>query len=303
VLFGCGNRNLLNQGGVAVVGSRNAADQEVAFATKLGNDAALQGLSTVSGGARGVDEAAMLGALDREGMVVGVLADGLLRAATSARYRNHLMANNLVLVSPFNPEAGFDVGHAMARNRYIYSLSDAAIVVSSGRDKGGTWNGAIENLKEGWVPLWVKLHPDVDSGNAELVRRGARWLPDDGLGLAALVAGMDGPRLSERTARGLSDAPSIVPQARRDPAGVAAPYAAQETTAPALPKALPMQATSESSPAPREEALFSFYDLFLCRLQDLTSKVPLTAEQLLRARFEPQAARANRRMRSKMEAA
>ncbi|HEX9584984.1 MAG TPA: DNA-processing protein DprA, partial [Gammaproteobacteria bacterium] len=118
VLFGCGNRQLLSQDGIAVVGSRDASDADLAYTARLGGEIAMQGYSVVSGGARGVDESAMQGALDQEGTVIGVLADRLLRAATSAKYRKGLMANNVVLVSPFNPEAGFDAGNAMARNKY-----------------------------------------------------------------------------------------------------------------------------------------------------------------------------------------
>src|SRR5438445_13520981 len=95
----------------------------------------------VSGGASGVDESAMLGALQANGLAVGVLADRLLRAATSIKYRDMLMADRLVLVSPFNPEAGFDVGNAMARNRYIYCLAVAEVVSTVLAGKGGTWSG------------------------------------------------------------------------------------------------------------------------------------------------------------------
>jgi predicted Rossmann fold nucleotide-binding protein DprA/Smf involved in DNA uptake len=176
VFFGCGDRQLLNRGGLTVVGSRNASEKDLDFAHKLGGKSAEAGCSVVSGGARGVDESAMLGALEREGTVIGVLADRLLRGATSSKYRAALMRKNLVLVSPFNPEAGFDVGNAMARNKYVYCLSDAAVVVHSGV-KGGTWSGALENLAHGWVPLWVKPTDDGNSGNAHLVSKGARWLP------------------------------------------------------------------------------------------------------------------------------
>ncbi|MCL4371009.1 MAG: DNA-protecting protein DprA [Chloroflexi bacterium] len=188
VIFGCGNRNLLDQGGIAVVGSRDANPDDLACTTLLGQTAAQQGLSVISGGARGVDETAMLAALECDGTAVGVLSDSLLRLATSAKYRKFLMANNLVLVSPFNPEAGFDVGNAMARNKYVYCLSDAAVVVSSTLGKGGTWNGAVEDLKHRWVPLWVKSRLDGESGNAELVRKGARWLPEGELDMAALFS-------------------------------------------------------------------------------------------------------------------
>jgi predicted Rossmann fold nucleotide-binding protein DprA/Smf involved in DNA uptake len=196
VLFGCGNRRLLDQGGIAVIGSRAASEEDLAYTSHLGAEIASQGFSVVSGGARGVDEAAIAGALEREGTAVGVLSDSLLRATTTAKYRQGLMAKNLALVSPFNPEAGFDVGNAMARNKYVYCLADAAVVVATSKESGGTWNGAIEDLKRGWIPLWVKRHDDPDSGNAALVERGAKWLPGGDLNVSSLAsqepAGRDG---------------------------------------------------------------------------------------------------------------
>lgn len=178
VLFGCGNRALLNKGGIAAVGSRNTSNEDLSYSRGLGEKAAKEGYSIISGGARGIDETAMLGALEAEGTVVGVMADSLLKASSSAKYRKYLMNNNLVLISSFYPEAGFNVGNAMQRNKYIYSLSDAAIAVHSGQ-KGGTWNGVIENLNKIHVPMWIKETKDPDAGNAELVRKGGAWLSSD----------------------------------------------------------------------------------------------------------------------------
>ncbi|MXY50928.1 MAG: DNA-processing protein DprA [Gammaproteobacteria bacterium] len=176
VLFGCGNKSLLNASGIAVVGSRHAEDSDIAYAERIGSQAAQCGQLVVSGGAAGVDHAAMFGALNAEGTAIGVLAEGLLRAATSKRYRSYLMSGDLALVSPFNPEARFVVGNAMARNKYIYCLAHEAVVVSSTPDSGGTWKGAVENLKKRWVPLAVKRTETVDSGNPRLVELGGRWL-------------------------------------------------------------------------------------------------------------------------------
>ena len=177
VLFGCGNRTLLQHGGLAIVGSRDASKDDLTFTERLADIAASQGYAIVSGGARGVDQRAMFGSLENEGTAVGVLADSLLRSATSVKYRKFLLSNNLVLISPNNPELGFNVGKAMSRNRYVYCLGDAAIVVSSAAGKGGTWNGAIEGVKAGWVPVWVKQSSHSTSGNSDLVARGAHWLP------------------------------------------------------------------------------------------------------------------------------
>lgn len=178
VLFGCGNKALLNAGGLAVIGSRNASESDLAFTDQVGAKAAAEGIAIVSGGARGVDETAMLGALKQGGVVIGVMADSLLKAATSSKWRKGLMDDHAVLVSPFYPEAGFSAGNAMARNKYIYCLADSSLVIHSGK-KGGTLNGAEENLKKAWVPLWVKQTTDKDAANADLARKGGRWLEAD----------------------------------------------------------------------------------------------------------------------------
>ncbi|CAA9892636.1 DNA-processing protein DprA [Candidatus Methylobacter favarea] len=178
VLFGCGNKALLNSGGLAVIGSRNASESDLSFTEQVGAKAAAGGIAIVSGGARGVDEAAMLGAVKSGGPVIGVMADSLLRAATSAKWRKGLMDGNTVLVSSFYPEAGFSAGNAMARNKYIYCLADSSLVIHSGK-KGGTLNGAEENLKKGWVPLWVKPTDDKNAANADLVAKGGRYCESD----------------------------------------------------------------------------------------------------------------------------
>ena len=181
VLFGCGDITLLNQPGCAVVGSRNASEGDLTFSRQIAAKVASAGFNLISGGARGIDEAAMLGALQHNGAAIGVVSDSLLTAATSAKWRKGLMAGKLLLLSPFYPEAGFTVGNAMARNRYVYCLARSALVVHAG-NKGGTLAGAEENLRKQWVPLWVKPTDDVQASNAQLVTQGGQWCaahPDD----------------------------------------------------------------------------------------------------------------------------
>lgn len=270
VLFGCGDRGLLSRGGIAVVGSREASEDDLAFAARLAGQAAAHGFSVVSGGARGIDETAMLGALQARGTAVGVLADSLLRAATSAKFRPGLMSSDLVLVSPFNPEAGFDVGNAMARNKYIYCLADAAAVVCSTREKGGTWNGAVEDLRHGWVPLLVQPASAPSSGNGELVRLGARWLPEGELDPAMLAeAAPQPPRPAQE---GLFEVePRIAAVPEQGGSGKVAAQRGGDNDA--EPVGAP--------PSPHVPADLSFYDLFLARLRALTAETPTTLESLL----------------------
>ncbi|MBX8492646.1 DNA-protecting protein DprA [Pseudomonas cichorii] len=189
VLFGCGNASLLNQLGISVVGSRNASHADLDYARTFGQHLAQAGLNVISGAAKGIDEESMLGGLEGEGSAVGVMADSLFKAATSSKWRQGLMAKKLVLVSPFSPEAGFNAGNAMARNKYIYCMSQASVVVHSGH-KGGTWTGAVENLKKSWVPLWVHRSMDTEAGNPLLVNQGGQWLNDhtESLDVRALLS-------------------------------------------------------------------------------------------------------------------
>jgi predicted Rossmann fold nucleotide-binding protein DprA/Smf involved in DNA uptake len=178
LFYGAGDRKKLDTKALAVVGSRNAGEEDLHFARQLGHSAAQQGWSIVSGGARGVDEASMRGAIEAQGTVIGVVADSLLKTATSHKYRDAIQRSDIVLLCPYHPESGFSGPNAMSRNKHVYCLSRAAVVVCSDTGKGGTWAGATEDLKKKWVPVWVKHQADARSGNRALLERGALALPD-----------------------------------------------------------------------------------------------------------------------------
>lgn len=178
VLYGVGDIDLLLRGGLAVVGSRNIDNQGKTFTRKIAEESAREGVQIVSGSARGVDQIAMLEALEAGGTVVGVLADSLLKAAVSGKYRAGIREKRLVLVSPFFPDVRFNVGNAMARNKYIYALADFALVVNAEKNKGGTWAGAAEELKRDVArPVFVRCGEGLPEGNQALLELGARPFP------------------------------------------------------------------------------------------------------------------------------
>ena len=143
----------------------------------------------ISGGAKGIDRAAMEGALQAGGAVAGVMADSLERAALARDNREPLMDGRLVFISPYDPAAGFNVGHAMQRNKIIYALADAALVVTSDFEKGGTWAGAIEQLERlRFVPVFVRNGVNGGKGNSALLQRGARSWPNPRDGAELLAA-------------------------------------------------------------------------------------------------------------------
>lgn len=178
LLYGCGEPALLESGGVAIVGSREIDDAAISFTRDLAQACAREQLTVVSGGARGVDQHAMLAAVEADGKAAGVVSDSLARSSTAANARDALREGRLTLVSPFDPEAGFNVGNAMSRNKLIYALADYGVVVSSGYDEGGTWTGAIEQLEKlKFVPVFARDGAEMPEGNKRLLKKGALPLP------------------------------------------------------------------------------------------------------------------------------
>lgn len=179
VLYGCGEMGLLETGGLAVVGSRHVDDSLIEYTLQIGQLAARANRTLVSGGARGIDQAAMRGALEAGGRVCGVLADSLEKTAMNRENRNMLLDGQFTLISPYDPSAGFNVGNAMQRNKLIYAMSDAALVASSDFNKGGTWAGAVEQLdKLHFVPIYIRSTHDGSVGLDELKKKGALLWPN-----------------------------------------------------------------------------------------------------------------------------
>ena len=201
LLYGAGDPQLLSGGGIAVVGSRDADEEALEYTQSLVRTCARHGIQVVSGGARGIDSAAMQTVLEAGGTAVGVLADSLGKTSLSGRYREALMEKMLVLVSPYDPSSGFNVGNAMGRNKYVYALADLGLVVSTSAGKGGTWEGALEALKKQYV--YVRMNGSIPEGNRRLLELNALAFPeppwDD---LAQVILGINTKPLPSETVQG-----------------------------------------------------------------------------------------------------
>jgi predicted Rossmann fold nucleotide-binding protein DprA/Smf involved in DNA uptake len=174
VLFGAGPLALVERKGVAIVGSRAVSEDDAAgkFTERIAELSARDKLNVVSGGAKGVDIISMRTVLQRDGKAIGVMSDSLAKKIREREARQYVSEERLLLLSPFHPDTGFQVANAMSRNKVIYALADYAVVVSSDFEKGGTWAGAIENLRHKYAPLFVRTGDDVPEGNRKLLDKG-----------------------------------------------------------------------------------------------------------------------------------
>ncbi len=192
VLFGAGEVGLLHTPGIGVVGSRDVDQAGAEVATEVARAAVALGYPVVSGGARGIDQLAMNAAYLAGGAVIGVLADSLIGRIRKPEVLEALHAGTTCLVSQQVPTAGFSPASAMSRNKLIYALSVATVVVASAEDSGGTWAGAVEAIRAGNGTVIVWRGKGEGAGNEALEKRGGhRMVSVDHLG--DLVRSCDPP--------------------------------------------------------------------------------------------------------------
>mgnify|MGYP000066259996 FL=1 len=199
ILYGCGDVNLLHYGGLAVVGSRKVDNELITYTQNIACLSAKAQKMIISGGAKGVDSAAMYGALEANGWACGVLADGLEKATLNPDNYLYLQNSKLVLISACDPKSGFNIANAMQRNKYIYALADAALVVNSDLNKGGTWSGAVEQLdKAPQIPIYIRSTGSQSDGLNALKNKGALlWTnPNEMKGFLDIFHSVDFPHAS-----------------------------------------------------------------------------------------------------------
>jgi DNA processing protein len=173
LLFAKGNLDLLKFPGIGVSGARKAAEESLAQITHLCEEIAGQLWIIVSGGARGVDEAAHLAAIRSGPGTIIVLPTGILRFKARKELRKHFDEGKVLLLSEFPPEQGWSTGCAMQRNKITAALSHGLILVEPGA-KGGTGGTGRIALKM-YVPLYLLWNESTWGEGAEIfLRTGAQ---------------------------------------------------------------------------------------------------------------------------------
>lgn len=170
ILYYAGNLSLLSNKGVAIVGSRDIDEAALRFTEKLSRRCTNDGLNIISGGARGVDSIAENVANQSDGTTVIFVADSLEKKIRQKETREAIMKKQSIILSSFRPDMPFKTYAAMERNKYVYALSHLVVVISSDYNKGGTWAGATENLKRGWVSMFVRSEDEIPKGNIDLLK-------------------------------------------------------------------------------------------------------------------------------------
>ena len=181
VLYTKGNKQILQENSVAIVGSRDASNLALQFTDNVAKRMSKEYKVIVSGFAKGVDKQALDSAIKYKGQSIIVLPQGILTFESGFKtYYKQILEGNVLVFSIFQPKAGWSTELAMARNTIIYGLAKEIYVAESkasksrqGNDtKGGTWAGAIDGLKKG-RKVYVRLPESTEkNNNLELIQKG-----------------------------------------------------------------------------------------------------------------------------------
>lgn len=169
--------------GVAVAGARDAPEEALALARRLGVACAHNDLTVVSGGANGIDSAAQCAALGASGASVFLLPFGL--DTREARSLTENLSGRALLLSAAHPSARFSPALAMTRNQALYAMASVAAVFGPKEGRGGTWTGARDALRRGKPPVMV--FSGYGAGDSALIAAGGLSVLGE-KGIAAIIA-------------------------------------------------------------------------------------------------------------------
>lgn len=173
LLYVKGNKQIMQEKSIAIVGSRNTSEISLQFTDNIAKLASKEYKVIVSGFAKGVDKQALDSAIKYKGQSIIVLPQGIMTFGSGyKKYYTQIIDGDVLVLSTFHPKAPWKVELAMARNPIIYGLA-AEIYVAESSDKGGTWSGVIDGLRKNRKIFVRKPEDSEKNANHLLIQKGA----------------------------------------------------------------------------------------------------------------------------------
>jgi DNA processing protein len=158
---------------IAIVGSREPTEPARAFARDLAAQCARAGAVVVSGGARGIDEAAHVGALTSGGQTWVVWPNGSASDFPKNRFEFAARAraqgkDNVTFIWPFEPTTDVKRYRYLTRNGVLTALAHVVVIIEARLGSGtlNTYGWAKDIGRETWV---VPLAPWAENSEGSLL--------------------------------------------------------------------------------------------------------------------------------------
>ena len=177
VIYIMGNKKILSQNGIAIVGSRNCSLYGQKIAKYLSYQLAKKGIHIISGLARGIDTFSHIGTLQAKGKTIAVLGSGLdvIYPPENAKLAEKIVESGGCLVSEYIVGTKPLGEHFPARNRIISGLASGVVVVEASEKSGSliTVDFALEQGKNVYAVPGNINSPNSLGTNA-LIKQGAK---------------------------------------------------------------------------------------------------------------------------------
>ena len=182
LLYVKGNKQILQEKSIAIVGSRDASDLALQFTDNIAKRASEENKVVVSGFAKGVDKQALDSSITYKAKSIIVLPQGIMTFESGFKtYYKQIIDGEVLVLSCFSPKAGWSKDLAMARNPIIYGLANEIYVAESKSSKnrqgvetkGGTYAGVMSGLKKGRTIYIRKPELSEKNDNRFLIQHGA----------------------------------------------------------------------------------------------------------------------------------
>lgn len=177
VIYIMGNKKILSQNGIAIVGSRNCSLYGQKIAKYLSYQLAKKGIHIISGLARGIDTFSHMGTLQAKGKTIAVLGSGLdvIYPPENAKLAEKIVESEGCLVSEYIVGTKPLGEHFPVRNRIISGLASGVVVVEATEKSGSliTVDFALEQGKNVYaVP--GNINSPNSLGTNSLIKQGAK---------------------------------------------------------------------------------------------------------------------------------
>jgi predicted Rossmann fold nucleotide-binding protein DprA/Smf involved in DNA uptake len=187
LLYMKGNKQIMTEKSIAIVGSRSASDLSLGFTDNIAKLASKEYKVVVSGFAKGVDKRALDSAIKYKGQSIIVLPQGIMTFGSGYKtYYKQIVDGDVLVLSVFFPKAPWKAELAMARNPIIYGLA-SEIYVAESSDKGGTWSGVTDGLRKNRLIYVRNPEPNENNANLLLIQKGAVAVDFNGMPIKELV--------------------------------------------------------------------------------------------------------------------
>ena len=176
-LYALGNINVLNELGIAVVGSRTNTQYGERMCKRFTKNLVEYNINIISGLAYGIDSIAHETCLKNSGKTIAVLPSGLknICRATNRNLIMPILKNNGVIISEYESSISADSAKFLERNRIVAGLSAGTLVIEAGYRSGTRVTARF--TKENERPLFCvpsSLENIKGKTTNELIQQGAK---------------------------------------------------------------------------------------------------------------------------------